>query len=225
LTHVQKLGWIYGLRKQNGPSYAAYICSMPHKALYGYAWDYSYLQTSTCYSQRFHIPTEMKPVFITKQNECEVCCSCVHPVKVPVHKIHFCFTTCFIKHVKLICLAVTAAVAVVLQLLAVTQTHTHWLFKSCQKFSWKCRHSGFNFVQFFLGYPLPSVLFYSPKSNVLSETFLLIYNSFHCVEWVQGIFFLLNYKFASCSNCICQLYRTDLSLVSACGLWNSHLLL
>jgi len=97
---------------------------MPHKALYGYAWDYSYVQTSTCYSQRFHIPTEMKPVFITKQNECGVCCSCVHPVKVPVHRIQFCFTTCIIKYVKLICLAVTAAVAVVLQLLAVTRTHS-----------------------------------------------------------------------------------------------------
>lgn len=84
------------------PSYAAYVCSMPHKALYRYAWDY--MQTSTCYSQRFHIPTEMKPVFITKQNEWGVCCCIVDPVKEPVHKIQFYFRTYIIKYMKLICL-------------------------------------------------------------------------------------------------------------------------
>ena len=82
------------------------------------------MQTSTCYSQRFHVPTEMNPVFITKQNECAVCCSFVHPVKVPVHKIQFCFTSCIVEYVNLICLTVTAGVAVVLRVLAVTQTHS-----------------------------------------------------------------------------------------------------
>jgi hypothetical protein len=54
-------------------------------------------------SQIFHIATEMKLVFITKQNECGVCCFFVHPVKVPVHRIQFCFTTCIIVYVKLTC--------------------------------------------------------------------------------------------------------------------------
>ena len=55
-------------------------------------------------SQRFHISTEMKPVFMTQQNVCGVCFSCVHSVKVPVHKIQFCFIACIVEYVTLICL-------------------------------------------------------------------------------------------------------------------------
>ena len=59
--------------------------------------------------------------FLLLNNECVVCCSCVHPVKVPVQKIQFCFTTSIVEYVNLICLTVTAGVAVVLHVLAVTQ--------------------------------------------------------------------------------------------------------
>ena len=208
MTRVQKLGWIYGLRKQNGLSCAAYICSMPYKALYGCAWVY--VQTSTCYSQRFHIPTEMKPVFITKQSECGFCAP-VCPVKVPVLcSCVPCQGTSFVLLCALSRYQFTKF-GFVLQL----ASYSVWtLFVLCDSrcssscvaglgshtdtligFSGHAKNfhgNGFNFVHFFLSYLLPSVFFFSPKSNILSETFSLIYNSFHCVQWVQGAFSLLN---------------------------------
>jgi len=36
---------------------------------------------------RIEVFSEMKPGVIAEQNECEVCFSSMHPMKVPVHKI------------------------------------------------------------------------------------------------------------------------------------------
>ena len=40
---------------------------------------------------RFHLSTEMQPNFSTNQNVCSVHFSIIHPVKVTVQKIQFCF--------------------------------------------------------------------------------------------------------------------------------------
>jgi hypothetical protein len=37
---------------------------------------------------RIYTSAEMKPSFIIKQNECRVCFSSIHNIKVPVYKIH-----------------------------------------------------------------------------------------------------------------------------------------
>jgi hypothetical protein len=139
--------WIYGLRKNIPSNLRCTHSTSTLTSCNGSTSDILQTSTSYCSSSRT-VHAETKRSFIAKRNECVVCFPCANPMKVPLNKVHFCFTIWVVECENRACY--TVAHAAVRCMSQWWHSHTRRLWKSRCGFSWRYRSPSNNLNRVFL---------------------------------------------------------------------------